>query len=126
MESKEKLERIENFIDGSPITKEYRESLNADVKVIEKDLDSLEKYKSIEQELGCPIEVIFKAVKNGIYSEWIIKDSDGLYKHQMLKSNKQSLYLEGIICFYAKDNDERVLLFKDYKKTWWLKEDKSE
>jgi len=42
MTSKEALERIENFIDGSPITKEYRESLNANVKVIEKDLEILE------------------------------------------------------------------------------------
>ncbi len=51
MNSKERLERIEIFIAGSSITKEYREKLNVYVKEIKKDLELLEKYEKYISQL---------------------------------------------------------------------------
>ena len=70
--------------------------------------NKLGKLEDIEEELGCPLEVIEKALSNGIY----IACSEGLcvvYRYgKMLTVNQ---YLS--------------VWIKDYKKTWWLKEDRS-
>ena len=76
-----------------------------------------QKYKNLEDELGCPLEVVFKALKNNeIYlthnGEIILDDSPALC------FSYEGWYLYTCSGFYE--------FLKDYKKTWWLKEDLSE
>ena len=80
-------------------------------------INELREYKSIEEELGIDLMTLIKALKNGIYSSFV----DSSNKRIILKSNKVLLLktLDGLDCFFE-DNDERVLLFSDYGKTWAL------
>lgn len=111
------------------------------IKTIEKDLKEKEKqdkklkeYKSIEEELGCPIEVIFavfKAIKQGfifidleneVYKEvniWLDYEDISEDEEGYIGGSKSTNYR------YILDYDARIFV-EDYKKTWWLKEDKSE
>lgn len=80
--------------------------------------DELIKYKDLEEEIGCPLEVRCKVVKNTsifaelgyrkISNEWLVGEISS----------------DGFICWqkYA----IRRYFWKDYKKTWWLKENKEE
>ena len=80
-------------------------------------IEKLGKLEDLEDELGCPLEVMVKAISNGIYVKDMPKED--LIKHFGLKlSNiKTEWYLStNIIC----------VNLKDYKTLFWLKEDKSE
>ena len=78
-------------------------------------LEKLEQYKKLEEQIGCPFEVLFRALKDGIYS----------------KDFREDLTERAILIFWGEygwilhtsNCDE---LTKNYKKTWWLKADKSE
>ncbi|MCM1556777.1 MAG: hypothetical protein NC087_04505 [Anaeroplasma bactoclasticum] len=105
--------------------------------------DWMAKCIQIEQEIGCPIYVVFKALQYGI----VIINEKGYYntaysKEEFDNKFKQSKYdfpklyvdYDGLIlseldspygdteCGYY---GCRVKV-SDYKKTWWLKEDRSE
>ena len=86
---------------------------------MEEELEYAEKCHNLEEQLGCPLEVAFKALKE-IYYEDEFGDlcqyqRPRLYYSDDLKCWCWELFLGGY-----------VLPLKDYKKTWWLKEDKSE
>ena len=86
--------------------------------IVEQALQRLEAIDNLQQELGCPLDVVFKAVKQGkvwngytwllcmkltvVNDEWVL--SNGVY----------SVLLEN----YAKDPRRCD--------SWWLKSDKSE
>ena len=68
--------------------------------------------EDIEEEMGCPLEVVIKALKNGIYATGF-----------KVKQNPQLLWDEEygwILQTYECDE-----FTKNYKKTWWLKANKS-
>lgn len=88
-------------------------------------LTKLKHYEDIEDELGCPLEVVYNAQVNGFYGK--TKDNE--------------------ICFYNPVEDFIIIDFRlgrlqvalstdfynvmtfylsDYKKTWWLSETKEE
>ena len=79
--------------------------------------DKLGKLEDLEEQLGCPLEVVFKALKDGIYTEKIdntlLISKDVSLKHN---GNQFVFILEHCYC----------VVIKNYKKTWWLKEDKTE
>lgn len=81
-------------------------------------LNKLGKLEDLEEELGCPLEVIGKALKSGVYH---ILGSGKMYLERCLKLNYYSGIEEWSLI-------KKGLSFnlKDYKKTWWLKGDKSE
>ena len=102
-------------------------------------LDSIHKLgqlEDLEEELGCPLDVVFKALKEGI----IVCDDDNIdvsYKPIEISLGVQ-LYL-GKLTFVLKNFDQvdavicdsfglnyfpDFWLLKDYQKTWWLKGDK--
>lgn len=85
------------------------------------DIETIQTFllKKAEQEieLGCPVDVLFKALKNNIY---YVKDKKILKAKVM---NIMSLNNGNILIKYDYGD---VVFAKDYKKTWWLKEDKSE
>ena len=78
----------------------------------------LGKLEDLEEQLGCPLEVRCKIVTN---SSIFVDDTE----EQELKVGL--VFEDG---FYAdswvRDNQERFFKYKDYKVTWWLREDKEE
>ena len=87
----------------------------AELEWIKKDIErknkeKLNKLENLEDELGCRLEIIFKACRNGII------DSKGK-EHEVVCDH---YYL------YVVEEDELIQKFDyvDYKKTWWLPSDK--
>lgn len=73
-------------------------------------------YLNLEEELGCPLEVVFKAIYSGIY---YIYPNGNIFLERSFKLNH---YSSGWCLIKPKLNFK----LEDYKKTWWLKRDKSE
>lgn len=94
-------------------------------------LDSIHrlgKLEDLEDELCCPLDVVFKALKEQYV---IFKHAKGI-ENPVIKFEKHKI--EGLI-FNGKDfdlwlyenyGDDFCVSVKDYKKTWFLKEDLSE
>lgn len=90
--------------------------------------EELAKYKALEEELGCPLEVRDRALmqekiyyeENGKLFEVIVMTCGWIryYKTKICTFN----------CIYDNPYTTKCLQIKtsDYKKTWWLKKDKSE
>lgn len=78
--------------------------------------------EDLEDELGCTLEVVFKALKDGIYHEFgdLLYDGENLKLHHI---KKQGWGLYPIICDY---DEAEAFFLKDYKKTWWLSSDLEE
>ena len=80
-------------------------------KIIEKDLDLLEEYRKIEEELDIDFITLFKALKDGIY----INEDGSVYK-DCIKSIEHWSDGWGFI-----SNDDYIdMLFKDYGISWAL------
>lgn len=86
-------------------------------------LEKLGKLEDLEEELGCPLEVMLKALKYGFYDKYgkWYKDYDFNLKYDWLLSNPNDKYL-----IFDGEDIYFELKLRDYKKTWWLKEDMSE
>lgn len=83
-------------------------------------------YDILESKLDCPLEVIFEAILNGVWVEVDPMDIDienpqYMYLEEYVKLEKDS---EETLCLNCYDYVDELKL-SDYKKTWWLKEDKS-
>ena len=76
------------------------------------------KYEAIEQEIGIPLEVLFKALKDGIYR----------FYEEFEDMPPSIYYLDPIIMYdeyrecwiFYDDSKCQVYCLKDYGKTWWL------
>ena len=77
----------------------------------------LGRLEDLEEQLGCPLEVVFKALINGIYIKNIYGEMIN-FKCRITYKNEELGWYFNIINGYV--------MVKDYKKTWWLKKDKSE
>lgn len=85
--------------------------------------NSLAKYRNIEKEIGCSLEVAFKALKNGIYtSESELDPEYEVFEVRGIEKNGLSVISK--LCGYAEC--DFLCEYKDYKKTWWLKENREE
>ncbi len=142
MQSKEALNdllRNSVFIDDKgkiTITSwETDKTIDEQCEVIRKELDYAETMHTLEEQLGCPLEVFVKALTNGVY---VIDE----------ETKELQCILRGIHTFTGEGlgtsagfSDERVwrkkvnragiefcpiYFWKDYKKTWWLEKDRSE
>lgn len=80
-------------------------------------VDENEIYNSLSNELGCPLEVVFKTLKGIIYEnefgDFCSVQRPRLYFSDDFKCWCFELFLGGY-----------VLKLKDHKKTWWLVSDK--
>ena len=97
-------------------------------KIVEADrYNKLAELEDLEDELGCPLEVLFKALKDGVWVEVDPIDIDIDYPETMFLEEFVILVktLDGTLCLNARDYVDELEL-KDYKKTWWLREDKRE
>lgn len=108
------LERIENFLKENCV--HYKQP----VGYIREALTRLESIDKLQKELGCPLEVIFEALKTGTYN--------GCGEHHIVGL----VYIGGmwnkymLTCFDEQGKPNGSYPLDEYKKTWWLKEDKSE
>lgn len=82
-------------------------------------INKLGKLEDLEEEIGCSLEVIFKAIKNGIYYKNNARKTIYIKVYFTTNSYKTEFVLRDL-------NDDYALLSRNYKKTWWLKEDRSE
>ena len=80
--------------------------------------NKLGKLEDLEEQIGCPLEVREQALTNGIYIKNIYGDMVN-FKVMLVYKNKELGYYFRII-------NDGVVLLKDYKKTWFLKKDRSE
>ena len=74
--------------------------------------NKLRKYEAIEMELGIPLEVLFKALKDGI---WVMTKEDGIefmYRPKLFHYEDRYCFREDIFWF------EAIVETKDYGKTW--------
>lgn len=86
-----------------------------------------QKYIELTDKLGCPLDVLFKALQNGVWVEANPIDIDfenpkTMYLEKFLTLEKR---LDETLCLDAKDYVDELEL-KDYKKTWWLSETKED
>jgi len=86
-----------------------REVTTEEKKILNQASAIYNTYNQLTKQLGCPLDVIEKALTNGIY----INGQEGLcIVHRYRKMLTVNQYLS--------------VWIKDYKKTWFLKADKSE
>ena len=87
-------------------------------------INKLGKIEDLEEEIGCPLEALFNALKNGVYAR---EDDSQFYKYEM--QQVRGICRNGLICISKNapyPECDFTLLYINYKKTWWLKADKSE
>lgn len=103
------------------MSKGYTMMLEATIQNLRRDnlilKEQNSKYSELEEQLGCPLNVVVKALQNGVYYE----DVANCMRYMVVDLH---FNLDGdfVLSF---DYEER-LLARNYKKTWWLKKDKSE
>ena len=83
-------------------------------------IDKLGELEDIEQELGCSLDIIFDALYRGI-----VCTPHPFYTHEKIYPKKEYPVVQLFQFYYLKVEDG-VVDIKDYGKTWWLKENKSE
>lgn len=97
-------------------------------KVINSDLVAIEKLGKIEdfeEILGCPLDVVFKAL-NGIYCPEF-EENEEIKHYYVYGFNKSNLLIKLIYDEYDDYcNEETSIPLKKYQKTWWLKGEKVE
>ena len=101
------MERLTEKVNEEYIHKVHKYCLNDCYK----KLGALE---DIESELGIPLEVLFKALKVGI---WCMTKEDGIefmYRPKLFHYEDRYYFREDIFWF------EAIVETKDYGKTWWL------
>ena len=121
MTSKEALERI--LMLARPCDYEVREHRNnyCDMleDVIKKDLDRLEEYRKIEDELRIDLSVLFSALKNGVY--YFDYENQLIHDYVWLINNYISAGAsKKLSCSFETFYDRQILSFEDYGKTWAL------
>ena len=83
-------------------------------------IDKLGQLEDLEEQLGCPLEVMFKALKSGIYND--VPEYIGTVGLVYINN----FYGFMLTCFNSKGLQTGCYPTSEYKKTWWLKGDKSE
>ena len=109
MENKRLTKKIiEKNVDGYVLN--HREDFTENTYEVIQKLGQLE---DLEEQLGCPLEVVFKALKQ-----------DYIYtKNRKYLGVELGIYgVDWCICCGLR----LQIRVADYKKTWWLKEDSSE
>ena len=80
-------------------------------------IKELLQYKDLEEQIGCPLEVVIEALKYGIYCANMPREDLTKYFDLKLSNRYNEWYL---------GNDLMAVNTKYYKVLFWLKEDKSE
>ena len=122
MTSKEALKDIKDVLDM--LIDFARLNINEDIKkqkfeIIKKDLDLLEEYRKLEEEIGVDFITLVKMLKDDVYINdgGIVDEIGHIYKEKV-----KSIEHWPVWGFTAGDDDEMKTLcaFKDRGKTWAL------
>ena len=100
-----------------------REITKEEKKILNQASAIYNTYNRLTEQLGCPLEVLVKALENGIYT----KESELDKKLELFEVRGIELRGLGVIsniCSYGEC--DFTCYYTDYKKTWFLKEDRSE
>ena len=110
MTGKDRLECI--VVDLTPKAKEHDKE---EIEQLEKDLDLLEEYRKIEEEIGVDFITLVKMLKDDVYINdgGIVDEIGNIYKEQV-----KSIEHWPVWGFTAGDNVEYA--FRDRGKTWAL------
>ena len=118
MKSKEALKDIKDVLDM--LIDFARLNINEDVKkqkfdIVEEDLDLLEEYRKLEEEIGVDFITLAKMLKDDVYINdgGIVDEIGNIYKEPV-----KSIEHWPVWGFTAGDDDECA--FKDRGKTWAL------
>lgn len=98
------------------------------------DAEKLGRLKNIEKQLGCPLEVVWKATNDGFYAiggKHFTNYMNYRTREQCAIVFRPMKYDNEIVAIVGKNEIGASDTWyeystKDYKKTWWLKEDKTE
>ena len=115
MTSKEAIEKlgvqcmVSNDIDGKCFE---------ELRIIEEDLDLLEEYRKIEEEIGIDFITLFKALKNGIYinDSGIVDEIGNIYEAEIKGIEHWPVWGFSV----GNDETKTFYAFKDRGKTWAL------
>ena len=108
------FERLSDIHDEQEVKKQKCET-------IEKDLDLLEEYRKIEDELGIDLITFHKALKNGVYYKVINKDSPNCRKIFFDKHVLWGWNIDSDGNYFAMMQSQmQTFNLKDYGKTWAL------
>ena len=109
------MSRLTKKIENPQYSNDYEMLCTFDYHLINK----LGKLEDIEQDLGCPLEVVFKALKE-IYYENEFGD--------FCRCQRPSLYYSDVLKCWCLESylGCHTLPLKDYKKNWWLSKTKEE
>ena len=111
---------------GYTLTEEMQKEYIEDK--IKKLTDKVGKYEDLEEQIGCPLMVLVRALKDGVYTKNDIYGKDvgnGLKYFEEIYISTNGIELLHNSMFKGIESIGTIQI-KDYKKTWWLKEDKSE
>lgn len=133
----ESVEELELIIKDHKMLYNKEIELSADLGMYQNENEHLtkdiEKYWELEQQLGCDLDVIFKALMNGIVDKRSTYTPIDINLGVQLYNGNPTYVIRYI------DYDEaetirslgfnyfpKYWLLKDYQKTWWLVSDKKE
>ena len=91
--------------------------------------DSLSKYRDLEEELGCPLEVVGRLLLHKERYIYTVEKSkltgeDFMDKHTIVGISEFGVCILTTNCVLK--TEPRYYKWNEYKNAWWLKEDKSE
>lgn len=91
-------------------------------------LSKLKHYEDLEDELGCPLDVVFRALKEGIsYNREDVARTYNVKEWLDFATRPRLYYSNDFECWcFELFLGGYVLQLEDYGKTWWLKGDRSE
>ena len=120
--NKENAFKIENEIKLVQELGKYEDLMEKynipNIEYLERCIIDHDKYGELTEQLGCPLDVVFKAMTSEIYYDTL--SGTGIDVQPFLVVNE-----DGMFVFDTFDETDYIFL-NDYKQTWWLKEDKSE
>ena len=127
------MERLTEKYNDSYVTKKYFTS-NTIMEDSYKAVQKLGKLEDSQEEIECPLEAMiaaFKAVRQGFI---FVDLGHGLYEETYIRLDYGDISPdeEGYIgCNFTTNyhyilDDDGCVFVEDYKKTWWLKADRSE
>ena len=114
------MERLTKKHDGSGSYTQFGDKYIPNHNIRHKQcVEKLGKLEDIEQELGIPLEVLFKALKEGVWVKHLPIERKNItyYKVCELHYYKESVW---VLWICDRNGDEFIRVLKDYGKTWAL------
>ena len=118
MTSKEALEESRCVLASNQVTKRYSDIFEENLlRPIEKDLNLLEEYRKLEEEIGIDFITLAKMLKDGVYINYggIVDEIGHIYKEQVKSIEHWPVW------GFTVDGVEYA--FKDRGKTWALEKE---